>query len=439
MQNRESIRNRILIVAISRINKADASNNGMLLRNLFADWPKEHIAQIYSGDSNEDEGFFSDYYKLGVQDRRFGKLFFRLKPNVELKADSSKTNLSGKSKPLNFFKKLINQYLVKTGLYEIIFKLRVSKEMQDWVTKFNPDVIFAQGYNLTFIKLPILLKKNTNAKLAFLTTDDWPSYLYNGLLGESKLLSKIPRYYVDRGLLDLMEKVDIPFAFGWPMAKEYQKRYGKLFNVVSHCDNPKRFEKAKPIRIHNDNVISIITIGNFNRYRWPLLLDIDKVCGHMQREGIQIRLGVLSSAIDPEGMDQLKNSIFIDIIEDPGSNSLPCYLKGADILLLPEGFDENFVSAIQLSISSKAHLYMFSEKPIIVYAHENTGVAQYAMEYNWAKVITKRSTENLTNVIRDLLVDTNLREKLISNAKGLAIKMHNQLDVTSSFKSSLTK
>ena len=68
---------KILVLAMGRINQKDTSNNGLLLRNLFAGFPKENLAQIYSGGNNSDQGFFSRYYCLDEKDRFFGKIFFQ--------------------------------------------------------------------------------------------------------------------------------------------------------------------------------------------------------------------------------------------------------------------------------------------------------------------------------------------------------------------------
>jgi glycosyltransferase involved in cell wall biosynthesis len=137
-----------------------------------------------------------------------------------------------------------------------------------------------------------------------------------------------------------------------------------------------------------------------------------------------VRLVVLSSAIEPEGVKSLSVAQFIDVMPDPGNDLLPSYLKGADILLLAEGFDEGFVSAIKLSISSKAHLFMFSHRPIIVYAHADTGIARYAQALGWAKIVTKRSKQELVNAILQLAKNKKEAEKLVGKADEVVTKFH---------------
>jgi hypothetical protein len=49
---------RVLVLAMSRINAADADSNGLLLPNLFGSWRRKNLGQIYGSADNADEGLF---------------------------------------------------------------------------------------------------------------------------------------------------------------------------------------------------------------------------------------------------------------------------------------------------------------------------------------------------------------------------------------------
>src|SRR5664279_3655420 len=117
---------RVLVVALGRINTVDSYNNGLLLRNLFGSWPREYLAQIYSSGDTGDEGFFGDYYQLGPQDRRLGRLFYRLK--AEALGEAAKTILARKAAAAHTASagSWARHLLVDTGLYEIVFAPRLS-------------------------------------------------------------------------------------------------------------------------------------------------------------------------------------------------------------------------------------------------------------------------------------------------------------------------
>lgn len=418
---------KVLFLSLERINSADKSNNGLLLRNLFGTWPKGKLFQIYSSGDNGDEGFCGHYYQLGSEDRRFGRLFYKLKNEALYNAESNGFSYSKDSGIVSIISALKcygKRILMETGLYELIFRPCLSDEMVSWVETLKPDVIFAQGYNLTFTWLPLMLQKVTRARLVFFTTDDWPTYLYSGQLGEPKIFKWVLRPAVKRATHQLFASVDVPLAFGQPMADEYTKRYNKVFITLSHSDDPCRFEKAIPHRCHPEDVFSILTIGNFNRFRWPLLLDMNECCRLLSEHGINARVAVLSAGIDPAGLMELNRAEYIDILEDPGNDYLPSYLKGSDLLFLAEGFDEGFASAIRLSVTSKSHLFMFSQRPIVVYGHPDTGVVKYAMAYKWAYTVEKRDIQMLFKAVNTVIHNKAENENIIKNAMLTAEKFH---------------
>ena len=314
--------------------------------------------------------------------------------------------------------------MIDTGLYELIFKPRLSKAMLDWVRAFRPDVILAQGYNLTFARLPAMLKEATGAKLAFFASDDWPTYLYSGQLGEPGALKWLVRPAVKQATSRMFAAVDIPLAFGHPMGDAYAARYGKPFTVLSHADDPQRFVAAEPKRIHPPDTRTVLAIGGFNRFRWPLVLDANEACRTLEGLGVRARVAVMSPWIEAEGLRQLKAAPYVDILPDPGNDALPQYLKGADLLFLAEGFDQAFVDAIGLSVSSKSHLFMFSRRPIVLYAHPDTGVCKYATKHGWASIVSHRDPKLLVNAMRELLADQHASDKLTAHAWQIACEFH---------------
>ena len=415
---------KIIIVTSGRINYADTTNNGLLFRNLFRSWPKDNIAQVFNSGDNGDKGFFYSYFKLGINDRRFGNLYGKLHKE-SLLSDTSNNQQVSEKKYFDFVFLYLKSLLIDTGVYELFFRPKLSFEFKKWIDDFKPDLILVQGYSITFTELPLLMKEFSNAKLVFFTTDDWPTYLYKqNNIGLHRFLSFLPRLKVSKTVKKMIKEVDIPIAFGYPMQEEYTKRYKKKFHSIIHSDDFSRFEMFKSIRIQDKNTLSIVTIGTFNKYRWPLLKDFDLSCQELNSIGISAKLTVVSDFVDDEGIDLIKKLDYVDLQPDPGSDEIIKLLKGADILLLIEGFDENFANSIKLSISTKAHLYMFSKVPILLYSHPKTGIVNYATKFGWAVIVVERDISNLTVVIKNVYLNKKLRNKLIQKAHDVAIENH---------------
>lgn len=430
-KNRSSLKPfypKVLICSMSRINSNDTFNNSLLLKNLFAEWPCKNLAQIYSGGCNGDEGFCGQEYQIGPHDRRFGRLFFKLKGEY---SDTSLSTFSTeavraavqRSSQLGVFKQLVGRYFMDSGLYELLFKLQPSQQLLEWAEAFDPDIILAQGYNISFNLLPLWLKKRLNTSMAYYCSDDWPSYLYASRDGFCAMTAPLIRQIVERSTKRLFDATDVPFSFNDMMGEEYERRYGKSFTTLMHCDDPDRFKRAESIRLQLPEVKSIVATGTFGESRWPLLIDLEEGCQQLNDMGIPTRATVLTSWITEEGYNRVKSCRFVALRDDPGHELLPSYLKGADLLFLPETFDPGIAKGHRYSISTKAHLFMFSQRPILVYGHPANGLVNYARREGWACVVDTRNIDLLKDSLRSLLLDDAKCQEKVQVANKVV--MHN--------------
>lgn len=429
---------RVIIVVMGRINLADTSNNGLLLRNLFGNFPPKNVVQIYSGGSNGDKGFFGDYYQLGYKDRRFGRLFFKLKNEAQLeKVGAGKNiNLNTIQSYKQWIHSLGKRFLINTGFYEIIFRPRLSHEMLEWVENFRPDIIFSQGYNLTFAWLPLMLSKRLQLPIAYYPTDDWSNNRYIPELGYKGVLPKLAKYIVRATARKLVESASVRIAFNHFMKEEYLERFGVNFNVLMQGDTSARFEAISPHRLADEDEYLVVCTGDFDLYRLPLLGDLDQACGILNAKGVKVRAIVFHVNELAEITSQKSNLRYVHFKACPSHDGLVSVLRGADILFLPERFDDT-APLISLSVSSKAHLFMFSGKPIVVYSDSITGISRYAKEDGWAAVVDKRDPQRLADTFEKLLTNRKEKQSLIDIAHGVATKNHNLSAIQNFFNVSL--
>jgi hypothetical protein len=434
---------KILICSLSRIHRRDRQSNNLLLRNLFADWPRERLAQIYSGGERLDEGFCGRSRQLTEEDRRWGSVFFGLKGKY---TDTAKTAFGAeactapqeRATVLSRLKHSIGIFCMETGLYELIFTLRPSRSLLAWVNDFAPDIIFAQGYSLSFVLLPLMLKRHLNLPIAYYASDDWPAYLYRSTNVFRSAVSYFVRRELASATMRLLRESEMPFSFNPIMGEEYERRYGRPFIPLMLGDNPERFQKAEEIRLQLSEVCSIVATGGFDDSRWPLLLDLEEACRRLNRTDICVKATVLASNISAEGYRQLRMCHYVELRDDPGHDALPSYLKGADILFLPETFDPVLARACRYSISTKAHLFMFSRKPILVYGHAETGLVAYARNEGWAHVVERRNIAALTVALGRMVRDAEMRRSLISSAERVTMANHDSAKIRRVFMSRLT-
>ena len=90
---------------------------------------------------------------------------------------------------------------------------------------------------------------------------------------------------------------------------------------------------------------------------------------------------------------------------------------------LPERFDDSS-GGIGLSVSSKAHLFMFSGRPTVVYSSPETGLARYAREQGWADLVDRADDAALAEALARLVTDREHRAGLVRRALEVATANH---------------
>jgi glycosyltransferase involved in cell wall biosynthesis len=294
----------------------------------------------------------------------------------------------------------------------------ISPQLERWIEKFKPDVVYSQGYDLTFAWLAEWILDRFSIPGCFHAVDDWPRFLYT-----NSIFSGLMRRHVDKAVHKLLSASSVRFAIGEGMAAEYRARYGVEIEPLMICDSIDRFRQAEPKRQVAEDVISIIYAGALGHYRWKSLLDLSRAASELEQDGLKIKILVFTPAIPAEAVAAFAGLTNIQFEKPPLHEDLPSVLKGGDILFLPETFDPAEADVIRLSISTKAPLYMMSEIPVLVYASPATGVFDYAKKNGWAYVVDKQDVHLLARAIRRLHRDTRLKGKLA--AKGIEIAKRN--------------
>jgi glycosyltransferase involved in cell wall biosynthesis len=418
---------RVLLVYNSRINKAD--QHGVSIRGWFGDWPKENLAQIYSGGEEGEETFCKYNFKIGVNERRLGKYFFKLKSSSF--GQSSYPIVPGREfktqKKISYWSLLktkISELLINTGLWEIIFKPILSDEMIKFVKDFNPQIIYCQGYSLTFTWLPILLNNKFHIPICFQTGDDWPTYLY-----KDSPISFTIRPIIHRAVKSLLYKSSARLANSKLMANDYETRYGMSFQPLMMCDNLERFHSAISHRVVDDTTISIVYAGNLGQGRWLSIIELCEAAKLIQTGGINVMITAFATTIPPEAVNKLREVDNLQILPGPSHEELPSYLKGSDILYIAETFNPLLANEIRLSLSTKAHFYMMSEKPVLIYGSPRTGIVNYATEESWACIVQEQNLEKLSQALNNLITNKQYCTELVKKGLEVVSKYHSEKKV----------
>jgi glycosyltransferase involved in cell wall biosynthesis len=409
---------KVLLVMLNKVESDDPSN--LLIRTQFGDWPKERLAQIHSGEAAGHGEFCGRYYRLNASDRRLGVLFYKLRgPLAETMSMETVSELvtSGSSDLRHKLKmslqKRISELLLHSGLWELLFAVRISNAMAEFIEEFAPDVIYCQGYSLGFASLPLLIAQRFNIPICFQTTDDWPTYTY----------SRFPvGWLLRRRAAKLIAQSKTRMAFGEKMRQVYEQRYKTSFLATYHADQFERFSTIRP-STRSSSCFSIVFTGNLGQRRHEAINDLLLAVRSLGEAGSLIKIYVYCWGI-PKGLpESLRAAPEIAFMPLPSHDELPSVLAQADILFLPESFVVN-PGTIALSLSTKCHLYMMSQTPILAYGPPYSGTIDYARSGGWAEVVTERNIEQLRMAIVRLKQNHEVRLELTRRARLVAQRNH---------------
>ncbi len=414
---------RVLIVMMSKIKAADPCN--LLIRMQFGEWPKNNLAQIHASADPDGQGeFCGQYYRLQCSDRYFGALFHRMRAgvfdmvvmNTVQEHDSARSNNRFR-KVFDFINKRFGDWLIRYGLWEMIFRVRLSTQIEKFVKEFKPDIIYCQGYSLGFISLPMLIAQRFKIPICYQTTDDWPSYTCKGFPMS---------WFLRRSTQQLISKASLRMAFGEKMQRLYESRYGEDFDVTYHLDDPQRFlvnYDVKTDLAFDSKQYRIVYTGSLALRRYEALQDLLVAVRLLLNINLKIQIDVYCSGLPKDLPKELLDASEVVFLPLPSHDNLPRILSTASILFLPESFSVA-PELIEYAISSKAHLYMLSGKPILVYGPPCSGTVDYAKTAGWGCVITERSTLMLRDIIVEMFMEEEWIQQLRANAEKCIHRHH---------------
>lgn len=417
---------RVLIVVMPKVKADDTSN--LLIRMQFGSWPKDRLAQIHSSDPMGCGEFCDRYYPLQAEDRTFGRLFMRLRAGVSNVVGMDEVGLSpAKCSPglcgrwVNQAQRRLSDWLIRSGVWEVLFQVRLSQSMAKFVRDFRPDLIYCSGYSLAFTTLPLLIADRFNVPICFQTLEDWPSYSYR-----HSPVGKLLRRQATR----LIRHAALRLAFGEKMRKAYEKRYGVPFHTTYHLDDANRFNLADPQR--TGQMKKIVFTGSLVLNRHECIEDLLKASRLLEQEGTRVEIEVYCTGVPKDVSDELRLSSSLKFLPLPSHDDLPRVLRSADVLFLPEAFSVD-ANRLGLAISTKCHLYMMAGRPILVYGPSYGGTMEYAHKQGWALVVRQRDITMLADSLRHLFTDRAFGAELVRQATECFIRNHNLKDARDRF------
>jgi glycosyltransferase involved in cell wall biosynthesis len=412
---------KILIIGQS-FNKK--SGGGVTISNLFKGWPKDRLVVASNTNlySDLDTSVCDTYYQLGYNDKLHPFPLNIILPKIQcgiLPIDKQATDEPGGAIAANagkykFIYGAITALLHFFGLYNLFYKLKITPQFSLWLKEYNPDVIYTQLASLELIRFTEKVRKTTGKPVAIHIMDDWPL-----TINKPGIFYNYWQKKIDSEFRQLMDKSQLLMSISNRMSDEYRSRYGKEF-IPFH--NPIDINFWKPKTTKDYSINSHFTVLYAGRIGFGIENSITEIAAAVtevadQKNNIEFQI----QTGDTEALKKLVT--FTNIVKwskPTAYNELPAKFAGADLLLLPQDFDDKSVRFLRYSFPTKVSEYMISGTPVLVYGDETTGLTKYALQDKWAYVVTKNKKEELVKAITELYENQQLRKKLAQTAQRIA-------------------
>ena len=366
------------VLIISEFFFSENSGGGILLKNLFQDYPKEKIFILH-----EDVNVPSDSSI---------KSYLLKKP--------SKTNTYLKKKLHPFF---INQLINLKNFYGINRKKKVDSDLLTKLQQFKPDVIYTIFGDYSLMCLIKELKLKLGIPLV--------THVMDNVL--ATYTNKKKEYNLFKYLIDASVK---RIAINFKMSVEYKKIFGYKFEVLHNGIDRKKIKKVSSKK----KLKTVTYIGSvFKNAQLNSLVAISEVIKKLIDDDHKIKCLIYL----PENQKIIYESFFpkhqdIKIkIHNLDENEYFKKISESNLLLLASNFDKDSIDYYKYSWPAKMASYLMSNVPIFIYGPNNIFFINDARKTKWAYVENRNSVLNLEKSMKNILYDSNLRKEVLRYAK----------------------
>lgn len=397
---------RLLIISAS--NWIENTSSGNTFSNMFNCWDKDKIAMVYTKSDLPQNDICYKYFRMSetqVMKSYFDKNISigeeidlrKLKNDKFLKSDVA---IEDKVKNSSLKKFFYNVLLLGREIMWCCSKWK-TKELDDFLNDYRPEVIFACGYGSAFMnKIERYIIQKSGAKAAFFIGDDWYSLRQINL----SPFFWIMRLWNRREVRKTVKECDLFYTMA-PKVKEQFDKYLKINSKILAKSGT--FDKL--VQTELNKPLKLVYTGNLFCGRWKSLARIARSLEQINKNGKKAELYIYSiekltnkqkKVLEIENTSYFMGGISVQEVKNVQNE--------ADILVFVEAMDlkDRYIS--WLSFSTKIVDYLEKGKCIFAIGWEQSSPIDYLIKNEAAVVATNRQ-EISTKL--EMLVNN---EKLIS-------------------------
>ena len=365
------------ILIISEFFFTENTGGGVLLKNLFENYPKDKIFILHEDVNANTENMVNSY-------------LLRKPSRISI-----------------FLKKILHPFLVNhlinfKNIYRLNKKKKVNSDLLTQLNQFKPDMIYTIFGNYSLMCLIKDLKGKLNIPLITHVMDNVLA-TYTNKRNEYELF----KYLIDSSKTRI--------AINTKMSEEYKKIFGYNFEVLHNGVDKKKIRKV----ILNQKTKIITYIGSvFKNAQLFSLIEITNVLKNLIEENFDIQCFFYL----PKNQKIIFGSYFARHqnihIKEHNLNEKEYFSKisKSNLLLLASNFDNYSIEYYKYSWPAKLGSYLMSKVPIFIYGPDKIYFINDAKKKKWAYVENEQSLLKLKNSIKNILYDENIRKQTLKYA-----------------------
>lgn len=355
------------------------TGGGITLTSLFNGWDREKLAVACSGYlllDNIDTNVCNTYFQLGYKEHKWRFPFNILQRKYTsglLKFDEKRIQnmtIEKSGLRIRFIMEVFYPFLEFIGLYQYMFRTKLSDDFCTWLDEFKPDVIYDQPSTRDGILFCLDVHSYLRKPLILHMMDDWPS-----TISDKGIFKRYWHRKIDQEFRRLLDRTSILMSISHEMGREYKTRYGKDFITFHNAIDLDFWNRNQRRSYELDKNPAILYAGRIGLGIESSLELFVKAIEQINEENNMSVKFMLQTQDEPDWTADYKSVTHNKFVS---YSDLPRVFSEADFLLLPYDFTSESIKYIKYSMPTKAPEYMVSGTTIIIFAPEETAIVKYA-------------------------------------------------------------
>lgn len=408
------------------------------LPELFSCWDRDKVAQIYTRAGLPDNSICDRYFR--IDENSVMKSVFKRKTvtgkvvenqqnhksdsaSEQASVDAENARYAAAHRKHSWFMTLMREAVWRFGKWK-------SRELDDFVRDFDPDVIFVPIYPFYYMERiqTYLIKKYKKPVVCFIADDN---YTYLPCKGN-------PLSYLHRFMLRRYVRREIPlcdeFFVMTPMAK---REYDKLFNVDSRLlTKAIDFDKTEYKPKKAASPIKMVYTGKLVIGRDMAMVEIARALREINKDKIRIELDIYAPDKPSKEVIEALNVPGCRLCDGVPKDKVAAIQENADVLVFAESLSKKYRYAARLSFSTKITDYFSAGRCIFALGSDEIAPIDYLKSEDAAVVVT--DYKDIESALRRLCDNPELIEEYGKKAYECGKRCHSRDDVYNLFRKTLT-